>query len=358
MTRIALVIHSLQAGGMERVMSQLATHFAAKRDVQVHLVLYGITRDVFYPIPGNILLHRPAFTFSPSNRFGDTLRTLLFLRKTVRSIQPDSVLTFGDRWNNLVLLALLGFRHKVYASDRSRPGKDLGWFHNRLKQWLYPKAAGLILQTEHARALAAESALNRNLRVIGNPIRSIAPSGGARENIVLSVGRLVHTKHFDQLIRLFARINLPTWRLVVVGGNAQRQNLMPQLQALIAELGVGDRVLLAGNQSDVDAYYRKARIFAFTSSSEGFPNVVGEALSAELPVVSFDCVAGPAEMIADGRNGFLVPVFDYAQFEEKLRLLMEDEALRERLAANARPSVERFSVERTCEQFYEFMLAQ
>ena len=351
-TKVCLIIHSLQAGGMERVMAQLASFLSKKDKVKVHLVLYGSKREVFYELGNQVTVHRPFFAFSASNRARDALKTLFFIRTTLKSIQPDSILSFGEMWNNLVLLAVHGLNHSTYVSDRASPARSIGLLHSRLREWLYPKAKGLIVQTSLAKEFARESGLNKNIIVIGNPIRLLATSGADQENVVLSVGRLIATKHYDQLIRLFARINLPTWKLVIVGGDAQRQNHQAELTALIAQLGVSNKVFLEGTQSAVDHYYRKARVFAFASSSEGFPNVIGEALGAGLPVIAFDCPAGPDEMIEDGRNGFLVPVFDYAQFEHKLRLVMEDAALRECMAVNTRANIGRFSIERVCEQFH------
>ncbi len=356
--KICLVIHSLSPGGMERVMSQLAAYLVQQDKVEVHLVLYGITREVFYPLPESVVIHRPGFVFSNKKRTWHTIKTLFFLRRMVKQIRPDTVLSFGEMWNNLVLLALYRLGVPVYVSDRSRPGKNLGALHNRLKKWLYPTAAGLIAQTDKAREIAEQNKRNSNIRVIGNPIRDVKPGKPEdKENIVLTVGRLIPTKHTDELIQLFVRLNRPGWKLIIVGGDAQRQNLMVELEKLVAKLGAGDRVELAGTRSDVDSYYQKSKIFAFTSSSEGFPNVVGEAMSAGLPVVSFDCVAGPSEMMEDGENGFLVDLFDYDTFAERLALLMEDAELCDRLGRQARKSIkQRFSVEAIGEQFYSFIL--
>lgn len=358
-TKICLVIHALSPGGMERVMSQLASYLVCKDGVEVHLVLYGINREVFYPIPESVIIHQPGFVFSNERRIWHTIKTLFFLRRTIKQINPVSVLSFGEVWNNLVLLALYKLGFPVYVSDRSRPGKDLGVLHNRLKRWLYPTAAGLIAQTDKAREIAEQNKRNSNIRVIGNPIRDVVPDQPEeKKKIVLTVGRLIQTKHLDELIRLFVRLDQPGWKLVIVGGDAQKQNLMPELLKLIRELGAQGRVELAGTRSDVDRYYQKSRIFAFTSSSEGFPNVVGEAMSAGLPVVSFDCVAGPSEMIEDGKNGFLVPVFDYDAFAKRLGRLMEDSELRDRLGIKGRENMRRFSVEVIGEQFYSFILGK
>jgi glycosyltransferase involved in cell wall biosynthesis len=133
---------------------------------------------------------------------------------------------------------------------------------------------------------------------------------------------------------------------------------MERLQRLVADLGATSKVELAGKQYNVEEYYLKSKIFAFTSSSEGFPNVIGEAMSAGLPVVAFDCIAGPAELIRDGENGFLVPLFDYALFQEKLELLMDDEQLREKFGRAATVSIQRFSVSSIGNKFYSFLLNQ
>jgi len=74
--KLCLVIPSLQAGGMERVMSELVHCFAAREEIKVHLVLYGITREIFYPIPDNILISIPRFRFNNRWRLWCTIKTI------------------------------------------------------------------------------------------------------------------------------------------------------------------------------------------------------------------------------------------------------------------------------------------
>jgi glycosyltransferase involved in cell wall biosynthesis len=132
---------------------------------------------------------------------------------------------------------------------------------------------------------------------------------------------------------------------------------MIRLQTLVKELGATDKVILAGKQSNVEQFYLKSRIFAFTSSSEGFPNVIGEAMAAGLPVVAFDCVAGPSEMITDNENGYLIPLFDYKLFQEKLSVLMNDDLLRTNMGLKANQSIRKFDVEHIGNRFFKFVLS-
>lgn len=354
--KLCLVIPSLQAGGMERAMSELADYFASMENLEVHLVLYGITRELFYQVPEKVILHKPLFKFDNDLRLFSTLRTLVYLRSIVKKISPGVVLSFGEYWNSFVLIALFRLRYPVYVSDRCQPDKALGKIHHLLRRMLYPMSAGIIAQTGKAAEIYDRLGLNKRIRVIGNPIRRITPGTNiSREQIVLTVGRLINTKHHDKLIELFLSISNPGWKLVIVGYDHLKQNNAPRLRAIIAEYNAEDRVILEGRQEDVDAYYLRSSIFAFTSSSEGFPNVIGEAMAAGLPVVAFDCIAGPSEMIQDGKNGFLVPLFDYELFRKRLSTLMEDSDLREVIGKEARRDILMFEAGNIGEKYLQFM---
>lgn len=343
---------------MERVMSELVNGFVRDFGAEVHVILYGIKREIFYDIDSRVDIHRPPFPFNNRHRTWSTFKTMRFLRSELKRIRPDTVLSFGNYWNNLVLLATRGLKFPIYVSDRSSPVKNMGWMQNHLRNWLYPKASGVIAQTAKAKDCYDRMFRQGNYAVIGNPVREIPPDGTVtREKIVLSVGRLIKTKHYDRLIRLFLELDRSDWKLVIVGGDAQNQHVMDELKTLLAEMGSPANVELAGMQKNVDGYLRRASVFAFTSSSEGFPNVVGEAMAAGLPVVSYDCVAGPSEMITDGVDGFLVPVFDDESFKQRLLELMDSPEKRVEMGRRASEDIRIFSVERIVEKFYKFITA-
>ncbi|RZJ76711.1 MAG: glycosyltransferase family 4 protein [Flavobacterium sp.] len=354
--KIVGVIHSLGVGGMEQVMSLLLNDFCEKENVKVDLILIGRDRDIAFPLSNAITVHKPPFEFNNRYRNYHTFKTLLFLRKKVKELQPDTILGFGEIWNNLLLLSLSGLDYPVYISDRSQPDKNLGKLHNFLRNKLYPRAAGFIAQTTYAADNARKNKWNNNIRVIGNPIRITSPQENeSRKNIILSVGRLISTKHFDDLIRMFSKMNIPDWKLIIIGGNAKNQDQLSQLKQLVKDLDIEDRVELTGKISNVGEYYQQASLFAFTSSSEGFPNVVGEALSNRLPVVAYDCVAGPADLVSDNENGFLVKTHDHADFMKKLGLLVDNASLRNSFANNTVEKIKQFSKEEISKKYFNFI---
>jgi len=127
--------------------------------------------------------------------------------------------------------------------------------------------------------------------------------GGPR---ILTVGNLKPVKNHPLLLRAFAALGRPEARLMLLGQGRNEA----ALRALADSLGIGDRVIFAGFHPDPAPFYATADLFVLSSDHEGFGNVIVEALSCGLPVVSTDCPSGPAEILENGRFGRLVPVGD------------------------------------------------
>lgn len=341
---------------MERVMSELTAYMAADGQYEIHLVLYDSTREIFYPVPEEVIVHLPDFVFKHRSKITSTFRTMFFIRRTVAGIKPVTLLSFGELWNSFVMISLIGLDVPVYISDRCSPAKRFNLLQTVIRRLLYPHSSGIIVQTAMARELYAKQFRHRNIRVIGNPIRSIKSIGDNRDNIVLTVGRLIKSKNHDRLIEMFLDIDLPGWKLILIGYDHLGQSNYEILQQIIDRRSANDRVLLLGKQTDVDQFYCQSRIFAFASESEGFPNVIGEAMSAGLAVVAFDCIAGPSEMISDDNNGYLIPLNDYGSFRSKLETLMRDGELRIRIGERAVKDIKRFAIDKVGKEYLEFIL--
>jgi glycosyltransferase involved in cell wall biosynthesis len=155
--------------------------------------------------------------------------------------------------------------------------------------------------------------------------------------LIGGVGRLSEEKGFDVLIRatrtLLSR-GLDV-RLVIVGEGGERASL----EQLARELGVADRVRLAGWQADVRPYFEAMDAFALSSLREGLPNVLLEAMALGVPVVSTR-VNGVPRLVQDGRNGFLVAAGDVEGMTTALAGLLRNAGLRELFGAAGRRTVE------------------
>ena len=151
--------------------------------------------------------------------------------------------------------------------------------------------------------------------------------------LVGACGRLEKEKAFDVLIRSVAR--LPGVRLRILGEGGDR----PRLEALVRELGVGDRVALPGWVSDVRGAFEAFDVFGLPSLREGLPNVLLEAMALEVPCVATR-IAGIPKLIQDGETGRLVEPGDQAGFDAALGGLTAERTMRERFAAAGRRTIE------------------
>lgn len=155
--------------------------------------------------------------------------------------------------------------------------------------------------------------------------------------LIGAVGRLSDEKGFDILIRSIHALLQRGFdvRLVIVGEGGERANL----ERLIGELGLQDRVTLAGWQADVRGYFEAMDVFALSSHREGLPNVVLEAMALEVPVVATR-VNGVPRLVQDGRNGFLVNAGNVDELTTALLALLGDEEFRGQFRATGRRTVE------------------
>jgi GalNAc-alpha-(1->4)-GalNAc-alpha-(1->3)-diNAcBac-PP-undecaprenol alpha-1,4-N-acetyl-D-galactosaminyltransferase len=336
-SKICLIIPSLHAGGMERVMSELANYFCKEITIEVHLIILSKKKH-FYKLDSNIIVHEPSF-----NIIGllGTLKLIRYLRMKIIEISPNSILSFGEMYNSFVLISLLGLKQKIFVSDRSKPDKDWGFLHNNLRVILYKKAFGIISQTNYAAEFIKNKIKHSNINVIGNPFNlNNSEKILSRKNIILTVGRMIKSKQHEHLIQIFNQIEIPGWELHFVGDGPEKQNLLD----LTAKLKIQDKVIFHGNQKNVADFYNSSKIFAFASNSEGFPNVLGEAMSKGVVPISYNFIAGATDLITDNVNGCLIELNNQQMFKEKMEELMINENKIISLSNNAIESMNKFDI--------------
>jgi GalNAc-alpha-(1->4)-GalNAc-alpha-(1->3)-diNAcBac-PP-undecaprenol alpha-1,4-N-acetyl-D-galactosaminyltransferase len=348
------ILPSLIAGGMERVMVELANNFVEKFNAKVTIILLR-NSPKFYFIDPRVEIIEPDFPFNKKHLFYLTIKTMLYLRKTINGIKPDAVLSFGEKWNAFNLISLLNTKFKVFISDRSSPKLKLSFIHKWLRIILYKKACGIIAQTNDAEANLFYLTKHPKITTIGNPIREIKEKKeGNRENIILNVGRFISTKQQKQLVEIFTGIKNDNWRLIFVGDGKHFEEAKNRAK----ELDVENRIKFVGKSHNVDEYYLKSKIFAFTSILEGFPNVLGEALNANVACISYDCHSGARDLIKHDENGYLIKINNTVEYKHKLELLMEDENLRNRFINKSKTKTEEFSIDKISEKYYIFLTSK
>jgi glycosyltransferase involved in cell wall biosynthesis len=180
-----------------------------------------------------------------------------------------------------------------------------------------------------------------------------APARRAATRPRASAARLSRQKAHHVLLRAVAllRADRPRLRLVVIGGGAEE----PALRALVAELGIAGHVVFTGVRDDVRELLPGCDVTCLSSVHEGAPLVVLESMAAGVPVVATDCGA-VRDLVADGREGYVVPVGDPAAFAARLGTLLDDPRMRADMGERARLRAQaEYSIELTAARFQELV---
>ncbi|HEY0973774.1 MAG TPA: glycosyltransferase [Solimonas sp.] len=313
---VAVLLPDLRSGGGERLHVTLATEWL-RRGVGVEFVLRQARGELLPLLPAGVTV-----VDLGARRVRDALSPLVAYLKHAR---PQALL--AAMWPLTVLAPLAarmaGFRGRVVVSEHSplsiaygRRGRLHRLALRGSQRLLYPLAdARVAVSAGVADDLARLSGLPRTrFQVIHNPAATGRatcsadtqdPFGDSPRPRVLTVGRMKSVKRHDLLLDAFAL--LPAERrgtLCIVGDGDGEERA--QLKARVERLGLGGQVLLPGFVADPSPYYAAADLFVLSSDYEGFGNVLVEAMEFGLPVVSTDCVAGPREVLDNGRLGTLV----------------------------------------------------
>lgn len=182
--------------------------------------------------------------------------------------------------------------------------------------------------------------INKNVYVFPNVvhINDSETISSCKQKNMIYVGRFSHQKDIDSLLKIWKIIHYqyPDWRLDIYGEGELKDYYQVKIQSMNANIHVYEPI------ADILEKYCEHSILIMTSLYEPFGLVLPEAMSCGLPVVAFDCPYGPAEIITDGVDGFLIKNRDIQAFADRVCQLIDDEELRRRMGQNGIVSSQRY----------------
>jgi glycosyltransferase involved in cell wall biosynthesis len=319
MTDIAFFLVNLEGGGAEKVMLSLAGGFA-EQGLKVDLVIAILEGEYLSLISPNVRLIN-----LKSSRLISSLPSLVtYLKQNRPKIlisaleDPNTIAVIAKRLAGVstsVILTIHNHLSRAAQHSNDLKGKLIPLFARLFLPW----ADGVVAVSQGVAEDAAKiSKLPlEKIKVIYNPIftddllakfHEPLNHPWLSENqppVILGIGRLTKQKDFPTLIRAFALVQKQySVRLMILG---QGDDLL-SLQGLVKELDLKENVTFPGFVPNPYAYIKKASLVVLSSIFEGFGNVLVEAMLVGIPVVSTDCESGPAEILANGKYGDLVPI--------------------------------------------------
>jgi len=366
--KLSILIYSLAGGGAERVVSILL--YELKEQYDITLVLMRDKID--YDIPKDSKIYFLENSEPNEHGIKKLLKLPLLGLKYKKFCQKNNIeisLAFMNRPAYVSIFAkLFGNSIKTVISERSTPSMMyqsnnlLSKISKLLIKKLYPKADMIIANSEGNRIDLVDNFLINRDKVITIPnlfdlekIDKLSKEPVDKIDFsrftLVTVGRLDRGKNHALMINAFFKLKDNNLQLLIIGEGIEKESL----DAQIRRLNLDDSVFLVGFDNNPYKYFSKSDIFLFTSSYEGFPNVLVEALACGLPVISTDCKSGPREILSPKSNvqlqlendyevseyGILVPVNEEKFITQAIRKMVQDKDLIEtyqkksKLRANA-----------------------
>lgn len=325
MKKVAIFIPTLNRGGAERVAVRLAGYIVDK-GYRCEIITLSKPSEKEYTVPVGV------------ERSYIQSRNILKLRNAIKESYADILLIMDTPICVFAIPACIGLSIKTVVSERSAPEQFEGRNITRIvSRFLMRFADGFVFQTDEVKKYYSKKLKGKGV-VIPNPIQvDELPrpyEGMERDKKIVSVGRLKSVKNHKMLIEAFGAIckDYPDFSLTIYGEGELRQ----ELEGLIAQKQLEDRILMPGNQPDVLNRIRSASIFVMSSNYEGMPNALIEAMSIGLPCISTDCPSGGARsLIESGKNGVLIPVGNKEALISALRDLLNNPIKAEGLGREA-----------------------
>lgn len=348
---IALLVYDISlTGGAEHVALNLAREFKKKNNVTI-ISVFNQNKMVLDDLVIETLSEKP---LSISRAF------VKLVKRTHNLLQYYAIDVLISITAGVVTIALagaLGTRTKVIYSEHSNlENKTYGKKHV-LRQKIGAKfAVKTVTLTERDR---------RNFNTeFGTPLDKVVAIPNWYEEKresnrtyddkakrILSVGRLEYVKGYDYMLKVAKKVYFkhPDWQWDIYGEGS----LHEELQKEIEKEDLVGFITLKGNVNNIDELYEQYAFLVMTSRYEGLPMSILEAKSHCLPILSFDCPTGPAEMISNGINGYVTKPGDIDSMSQYINILIEDENKRIQFASKSRDDLSKYSKRTVLNQWEE-----
>lgn len=344
-------------GGIERVTSLLCHQFvknSPEDDIQVEIVSqFRSINPPSYDFSGiriSYLTEKNYDQYKPHSpmRLGQFLANIGAVRKFFKKHRYDIIV--GQGFPNVVILFLAGVdMKKVMAVEHVYYGY-YGALLRRIRPSVYKRCRKVVVLTNNDKRCFDKELPSNHTIVIPNPVVLIDKYQSPLDSKqIVSAGRLQQQKGYDTLIEVFARVHQqhPDWVLNIYGEG----NYRPQLERQILDNRLTGVVNLCGRTKEIYQKMREAAFYVMSSRFEGFPMVLVEAQSQGLPVVSFDCPNGPADIINDNIDGLLVENQNKEQLYEAICFLIDHPDKRSEMGKHAISNVDKYDVVEICKQW-------
>jgi len=353
--RILFVIRDMVSGGAGKQLAMTANALSRKGH-EVFIYSYvGGENSHYIDSSVKYIAQKPV----PKTKTSEYFYSIFNIRKQLKNVKPDVAISWRCNAGCFTVIAALGTKIKTIFSQRTDPYMETS-AALKLSAFVAGFSDGGVFQLESVRKYFKR--LYRKSIVIHNPIDvgkvcyNPIPYD-ERPNKIAYVGRMVLSqKRQDVMLAAFGIFleSCPDFVLHFYGDGRD----IEQIKIMAKELNVSKSVIFHGAVENVPDLIRDAKILVLTSDYEGIPNVVLEAFSVGVPVVSTDSSPGGARLlIEDGKNGFLAPVGDAKTIAKKMSEVVKNDKIAERFINQGRVRIADFEPDKIFDGWNDYLLS-
>jgi len=329
-------------GGTERMTAILSGYFAINQKVHI-ISLRQAGKSVFYHLNKNV-------QYTVLSKTG-MINQIFEIRKYIRQNSIEIVINVDVGMGIYGIVASTGMKTKVITWEHAN-------YYNNWGSKNFPKLRRIAARYSDAMVVLTEKDKKNyldNIRrcvsitVIPNPSESQKFQYDVGPKMILSAGLFSEIKRFDLIPEIAVKIFQmhPDWKWVICGDGPEYENVQSKIQ----NYNLTDKIILCGSVSDMSKFYQSAAMYVMTSRMEGLPMVLLEAKAFGLPLVSFDIMTGPSDIIRNGVNGYLIPDGNLQEMTTRIIDLMDNSGLRRQFSNNAKLDMDKFSTESVVEKW-------
>lgn len=343
--KICFIVGDLNcSGGTERVTSLIANELA-KYNYEIHIFSLKNGDKPFFSIDSSIKI---SALFSGEVSFKKKfISTICGIRNYIKVNQIDTVISVENITCIFTIPGLFGLKINHICWEHFNFNVNLGVkLRDLARKWAAKYCDYIVTLTHRDQELWKNNLSNIRSKIITivNPstFEGIEHTPDLDFKVILSVGRYRYQKGYDLLFQAWSRvINKKGWKLIIVGEGEDKQKII-KLSKL---LKIDDTIEINSSTDNIAQYFKNASFYCMSSRFEGLPMVLLEAQSFGLPIVSFDCDTGPAELINNGVSGYLVEPENIEKLSEAMTKMMNlDKNSYLRMCMNAKENVNNFKV--------------
>lgn len=331
---ILFVIPVLTGGGAERVVSVLSSGMA-ERGYRISLLLNKRVENE-YPLSSKVELYTLPEKYGKPGNIIHKIKKTCVRYKIIKSINPDIIIPFLHGVVEPTYICNLFLKKKFVDTIRVNPYID-DVDNLKIRDFIVAHSDACFVQTNEQRRYFPEN-IQKKCFVVANPIsENFFIDKGKKEKDslrIITAGRLVKQKNHILLIRAIKKLykDKKDIEVIIYGDGPEKENIQKEID----KLDLTSNIILGGRSENMVEAYQKADIFVLTSDFEGMPNALMEAMASGLACISTDCPTGPKDLIEDKKDGLLVPVGDVDSLEQAIRLLVENQDLRNSISNAAK----------------------